>query len=115
MPFGKARLVDIHLAHRAFMYLASLLLISLIVLALRRRPSPGVVRLAWLLAILLVVQITLGALNVWLDVYEGLIVAHLAVGTLLWATAVGLTLQLYPIPAAAPERAARHRTEPVTA
>ena len=28
MPFGKARLVDIHLTHRAFMYLASLLVIA---------------------------------------------------------------------------------------
>ena len=115
MPFGKARLVDIHLAHRAFMYLASVLLIALIVLALRRRPSPGVARMARLLALLLVVQITLGALNVWLDVYEGLIVAHLAVGTLLWATAVGLTLELYPVPAPALERARGRRTEPVTA
>jgi heme A synthase len=115
MPFGKARLVDIHLAHRAFMYLASVLLIALIVLALRRRPSPGVARMARLLALLLVVQIALGALNVWLDVYEGLIVAHLAVGTLLWATAVGLTLELYPVPAPALERARGRRTEPVTA
>ena len=31
MPFGQSRLVDIHLTHRAFMYLASVLLISLIV------------------------------------------------------------------------------------
>jgi heme A synthase len=115
MPFGKARLVDIHLAHRAAMYLATLLLIALIVLALRRRPSPGVVRMARLLALLLVVQIALGALNVWLDVYEALIVAHLAAGTLLWATAVGLTLQLYPVPAAVPERASRSQPEAVTA
>jgi heme A synthase len=115
MPFGEARLVDIHLAHRAFMYLASLLLVAVILLAVRRRPSPGVVRLARLLALLLVVQIALGALNVWLDVYEALIVAHLAVGTLLWATAVGLTLQLYPVPAAVPERASRPQPEAVTA
>ncbi len=37
MPFGQSRLVDIHLTHRAFMYLASVLLITLIVVALRRR------------------------------------------------------------------------------
>ena len=28
MPFGKARLVDIHLTHRAFMYLAAILVIA---------------------------------------------------------------------------------------
>jgi hypothetical protein len=52
---------------------------------------------------------------VWLDVYEALIVAHLAAGTLLWATAVGLTLQLYPVPAAVAERPSRSRPEAVAA
>src|SRR5215213_7088746 len=47
MPFGKARLVDIHLTHRAFMYIAVLLVTSLVVLALRR----GVLtRYAWALS-----------------------------------------------------------------
>ena len=105
MPFGQARLVDIHLTHRAFMYIASALLIALIVVTLRRRVA---VRYAWALAALLVVQILVGALNVWLDEYEVLIVLHLALGTLLWATTLGLTLQLAP----ARERA-RGRAEAV--
>ncbi len=46
MPFGDARLVDIHLTHRAFMYIATLLVLALVVLTLRRRPGPGVVRSA---------------------------------------------------------------------
>jgi heme A synthase len=102
MPFGKSRLVDIHLTHRAFMYLATLLLLALVAVTLRRRPSTGAVRSAKALLGLLAVQIALGALNVWLDEYEGLIVAHLAAGTLLWATAIGLTLQLFRVPARAP-------------
>jgi len=107
MPFGKARLVDIHLTHRAFMYLAAILVISLVVVALRR----GVVtRWAWGLAALLAAQILVGALNVWLDEYELLIVLHLALGTLLWAGTLGLTLQLAP----ARERA-HGRTEAVAA
>jgi heme A synthase len=114
MPFGNSELVNIHLVHRAFMYLATILLLALIFLALRRRPSEGVVRSAYLIGGLLVLQILLGALNVWLDEYEALIVAHLAVGTLLWTAAVGLTFQLYRVPAPAPERAARRR-EAVTA
>jgi len=107
MPFGKARLVDVHLTHRAFMYLATLLVLTLVAVTLRRRPSAGAVRSAKLLLALLAVQLVLGALNVWLDEYEGLIIAHLAAGTLLWATATGLTLQLFrvPAPAAAPARA----------
>ena len=61
-------------------------------------------RSAQLLLALLAVQLVLGALNVWLDEYEGLIVAHLAAGTLLWATSVGLSLQLFRAPAPAPVR-----------
>jgi heme A synthase len=102
MPFGEARLVDIHLTHRAFMYLATILVLALVVVALRRRPSEGVVRSAWALAGLLCVQVLVGALNVWLDEYELLILLHLALGTLLWATVVGLALQLYRVPAPAP-------------
>ncbi|MET0614730.1 MAG: COX15/CtaA family protein [Thermoleophilaceae bacterium] len=102
MPFGKARLVDIHLTHRAFMYLAAILVTSLVVVAIRR----GVLtRWAWGLAALLVVQILVGALNVWLDEYELMIVLHLALGTLLWAGTLGLTLQLAPARERAPGRA----------
>ena len=102
MPFGKARLVDIHLTHRAFMYLAAILVLSLVVVAIRR----GVLtRWAWGLAALLAVQILVGALNVWLDEYELLIVLHLALGTLLWAGTLGLTLQLAPARERAPRRA----------
>lgn len=107
MPFGRARLVDIHLTHRAFMYVTAALALALVALALRRRPSAGVVRTAKLLALVLALQILVGALNVWLDEYEVLIVAHLLLGTLLWAASVGLTLQLFrvPEPAGSPARA----------
>ena len=102
MPFGKARLVDIHLTHRAFMYIAVLLVTSLVVVALRR----GVLtRYAWGLLGLLALQVLVGALNVWLDEYELMILLHLALGTLLWATTLGLALQLAPARERAPRRA----------
>jgi heme A synthase len=102
MPFGKARLVDIHLAHRALMYIAVLLVTSLVVVALRR----GVMtRYAWFLLGLLALQVLVGALNVWLDEYELMILLHLALGTLLWATTLGLALQLAPARERAPRRA----------
>ena len=104
MPFGESWLVDIHLTHRAFMYIASILIVALVVVALRRRVA---VRYAWALAGLLAVQILVGALNVWLDEYEILILLHLALGTLLWATSLGMTLQLEP--------ARARRAEPVPA
>ena len=102
MPFGEAELVDIHLTHRAFMYLASLLVIALVATALRKGVA---VRYAWALLALLAVQILVGALNVWLEEYELLILLHLALGTLLWATSLGMTLQLSPARERAPRRA----------
>ena len=47
----------------------------------------------------------MGALNVWLDEYELMILLHLALGTLLWVTALGFTLQLAPARERAPRRA----------
>ncbi len=102
MPFGQSRLVDIHLTHRLFMYLASILVIALVVVALRRRVA---VRYAWALAALLILQILVGALNVWLDEYELLILAHLALGTLVWAATLGMALALSPAAERSPRRA----------
>jgi heme A synthase len=102
MPFGRAELVDIHLTHRAFMYLASILVVALAITALRRRLA---VPYAWALLGLLAVQILVGALNVWLEEYEFLILLHLALGTLLWATSLAMTLQLSPARERAPRRA----------
>lgn len=99
MPFGEARLVDIHLTHRFFMYLAVLAVLALVVMTLRRRPDPGLVRSAWIALGILLVQVLVGALNVWLEEYEALIVLHLALGTLLWWTVVSMTLSLYRVPA----------------
>jgi heme A synthase len=107
LPFGEAELVDIHLTHRAFMYLASLLVIALVVVSLRR----GVLtRAARALGGLLAIQILVGALNVWLDEYEALILLHLALGTLLWATSLTMTMSLAPA-----GKRARSRAEPIAA
>jgi heme A synthase len=115
LPFGQARLVDIHLTHRVFMYLATIFVIALVVMALRRRPSAEVVRAAWIAAGLLLCQILVGALNVWLDEYEALIVLHLALGTLLWGTVVSVALALYPAGAPAGAREGSASREAVAA
>lgn len=100
LPFGEARLVDIHLTHRVFVYLASALVLWLSMLAVRRRPSATVVRLAYGALGVLLLQILVGALNVWLDEYEALIVTHLTLGTLLWGLLVGIAFQLHRVPGA---------------
>jgi heme A synthase len=96
LPFGKyGHLADIQLTHRALVYATSLALLALFGMALHRRVW------SWelsALAVLLVLQVTLGILNVLLGKHPGLIVAHLATGTLLWAAAVSATLRLSPVP-----------------
>lgn len=114
LPFGEARLVDIHLTHRVFMYLASALVLWLVVATLRRRPSGTLVHLAWVSLGLLLTQILVGALNVWLDEYELLIVTHLALGTLIWSALVAFALNLYRVPQPASTGSGR-RTDAVTA
>jgi heme A synthase len=73
--------------------------VVLVVMALRRRIGGGVGGSARMLAALLLVQLVVGALNVWLEEYEVLILAHLTLGALLWATSAMLTMQLYRVPA----------------
>lgn len=88
-PFGTSRLVDIHLTHRAFMYLAAAALIALLAAAWWRGVRS---RALAAIAVLLPAQVLLGALNVWLGEHAGLIVAHLALGTLLWMATASVTL-----------------------
>lgn len=96
MPFGTSRLVDIHLTHRLFMYLTSLALLAMVATALiqggRSRAFP-------LAAVLLAGQVLLGASNVWFGMHAGLIIGHLALGTLLWSTVIHATATLMPLTA----------------
>jgi heme A synthase len=106
MPFGRSRELDIHLTHRAFMYLASVLVLALFIVAVRRRRSMGgsgdggLVRATGITAAVLIVQVLLGALNVWLGEHAGLVVVHLAVATLLWASLVYVAMLSLPAVAA---------------
>jgi heme A synthase len=120
LPFGVGRLIDIHLTHRVLMYLATALIVALIVVAVRRAPGTPLARMAWVTGGLLAAQVAVGALNVWLEEYELLILAHLTLASLLWGQLLALNLSLYPVgaPARAGERTAGRaaaRTEAVTA
>ena len=107
LPFGTARLVDIHLTHRVFMYLASIVVLWLAVAIIRSRPSANLVRIAWAAIGLLLAQLLVGALNVWLEEYEVLIVLHLTIATLIWGVLVALWLELRKVPEPSVERARR--------
>jgi len=119
MPFGRSRELDIHLTHRAFMYAASALVLALLaaVMWARRRRSidPALVIAAVGSAAVLVVQVLLGALNVWLGEHAWLVVTHLTVGTLLWCSLVLVTLIGLRAPQAAAARVPRESVQAVPA
>ena len=122
MPFGRSRAIDIHLTHRAFMYLASALVLALFLTVLRQRRRLGaeaarrLTRAAGATLAILLVQVSLGALNVWLGEHAWLVVVHLAVGALLWVSLVFFSLLVLgapqPAEAAQPRKA---RVQPAAA
>jgi heme A synthase len=95
-PFGDARLVNIHLIHRSFMYLTAILVITLAVMLVRnaRRFDASVRPLAFTVVGILCLQILLGALNVWLTKSGALIIGHLTTATLLWIVTLWLTISI---------------------
>ncbi len=120
MPFSYGRLVDIQLTHRLFMYLTAIAVLAMAAVAIRRKAvgrSPNGSRAFLLAPVLLVCQILLGALNVWLGKHPALIVAHLTLATVLWATVVyaAASLLAVPSPARRPVESGGPETQAVTA
>jgi heme A synthase len=102
--FGQSRLADIQLVHRGLMYLAAISVLVMAGLALARGATSRAFGLA---ALFLIAQIALGILNVWAGKHAGLILGHLALGTVLWSTVVYAGVTLLPAPAPARARSGR--------
>jgi heme A synthase len=120
-PYGRSRAVDIHLTHRAFMYLTVALVVALFVVALRqrRRLDPEAARRltrgARASLGVLATQVLLGAANVWAGEEAWLIIAHLTVGALLWVVLVLVSFEALGVrqrSAAGAPRAARAEVAP---
>lgn len=90
LPFGSGAMVDLQLVHRGFMFLAVAALAAFVLLLARRRTTR---RLAAAIGAVLVLQVALGALNVWLAESQLLVLAHLTVATLLWSLVVVAALR----------------------
>jgi len=101
LGLGQSRLADIQLTHRIFMYLAAIAVIAMVALAARQRVSSRAYATA---GALLVAQVALGAINVWAGKHAGLILGHLALGTLVWSSIVYAGATLLPASAPATER-----------
>jgi heme A synthase len=108
LPFGENRLTDIHLTHRVFVYSATIAILVLLSVAFARGSRDRLLALAGLL---LLCQLLLGALNVWLGEHATLIVAHLAVATLLWAAVVSIAYRVAWLPSASGARERAPRAE----
>ena len=91
LPFGGGEMVDIQLAHRLAMFLA-VAAIAALALLLHRRRAAG--RLPLAIGAALAAQVLLGAMNVWLGEHAWLVVAHLAVATLLWMLVAAATASI---------------------
>ena len=115
LPFGRSTALDIHLTHRAFMYVAVTILLVLfaVVMRQRRRLDPdsaaALTRLGLGIVGVMLLQVLLGAVNVWAGEHAWLIVAHLTVGALLWISLVLFAIQLTAVPEPSPAGARRRK------
>jgi heme a synthase len=86
--------VWMHFAHRVGAVIVSIALAALIWIVLRRhRHQPALTRPAWLLAALLIVQLSLGVLTILMRKPADIATAHVAVGALLLVTLFILTVR----------------------
>jgi heme a synthase len=83
----------VHVAHRLVAFVLVALVVA--VLALARRPGvdPVVRRTAGLATVLVVVQVVLGALNIWWHLSAWSVVPHMIVGASLWTALVVVTVR----------------------
>jgi cytochrome c oxidase assembly protein subunit 15/protoheme IX farnesyltransferase len=116
LPFGRSEALDIHLTHRAFMYVAVVVLLTLFATVVRQRRrleerwGAELASLAWVTIVILIAQVLLGAMNVWAGEQAWLIVAHLAVGTLLWLSLIRFAFTLTSVPQASAAAARRRQS-----
>lgn len=84
----------VHFLHRA---LAGFGLVAVIALAWNARSRDGVAaRFTYAAAGLYVVQVLVGALNVWTDLSSAVVAIHLALGSLIWASLVTVAVLSRP-------------------
>lgn len=96
LPFGMSRLVDIHLYHRLFVYMTTLMVLLLFGYALLRVRDNRAIRYAGWGVGILGAQVVLGGLQVWVGERGWLVLLHLIAATALWSWIVLFGLQLAP-------------------
>lgn len=82
------KLADIHYAHRLLAGFVGLMLVGLAVRTLRREREPVVLIAVAAAFVLYVVQVFVGASNVWFELPTGLRILHLALASAMWAVLI---------------------------
>jgi heme a synthase len=87
----------IHFTHRVLAVLVGILVFTTAVKVMRRKADmPVAYRLAHVLAGGFALQVVIGAANVWTALNPVVVTLHLAVGTVLWASLVGIAVVAHP-------------------
>ncbi len=90
------RLADLHYAHRLLALVVGVLVAGVMVQAWRERMrSPALLTVASLAVMLYVVQVFVGASNIWLELATSVRIAHLALASALWALLVLVAIWAY--------------------
>lgn len=87
----------VHFFHRALAGAVGIFLVAIMWTVIRRRAEqPEAARLARAVLGLFAVEVLIGAFNVWTDLNAVAVAAHLATGTLIWASLVSMALVASP-------------------
>jgi protoheme IX farnesyltransferase len=89
----------VQVAHRVLAVVVAILVVWTARRVRRATTTPGARRLAGLAVVLVLLQVAIGAANVWSRLSALFVVPHLAVGAALWATLVLLYLAIRRTPA----------------
>jgi len=102
------KLANIHYIHRVVAAAVGVLVLALAVQTLRRDRRRVMVAAVTLAFVVYVVQVLVGASNVWLDLATPARIAHLALASALWAVLVFTVAWAYLEPPARAEERIRH-------
>ena len=92
-----AELWAIHFAHRALAAAVGLFVAIVVVQFVRRRHEfPAAAKLTYATCVLFAVEVLIGALNVWTNLNEMVVLSHLVVGTMIWTGFVTMALVTDP-------------------
>jgi heme A synthase len=104
--------VGLHFLHRLVAGVLGVMLVGLVYQAFEeRRRQPLLIALAMFAAAAYVAQALIGAANIWTELADAVVVAHLSLAAMLWCLTVTIAALAYYLPGADIEESDERRTE----